>query len=126
MNMSTLLYIAAFFAFAVGIAHSYLGERKILIPLLQRGGLPEIRGSAHTTARVLRIAWHVTTLLFWVIGVILILAAGNALSVQSVSAVFAATFLPLGLLSLVASRGRHVSWPPFLIIGGACLYAAVT
>ena len=121
-----MLYIAAFFAFAVGIAHSYLGERRILMPLFKRSDLPKVSGSAQTTARTLRVAWHITTYLFWAIGIMLILLARDALSVQSLSAVIAGTFLPLGLLSLVASRGRHISWLPFLIIGGACLYAATT
>lgn len=124
--MSTLLYIAAFFAFAVGIAHSYLGERKILLPLIQRGDLPKIRGSEETTATTIRIAWHVTTILFWVVGVVLIFMARNALHFQSITAILAGTFLPLGILSLIASRGRHVSWLPFLIIGGACMYAATS
>jgi hypothetical protein len=124
--LSTILYIAAFFAFAVGVAHSYLGERKILDPLIKRGNLPKIRGSEKTTARTIRIAWHVTTILFWVVGVVLIFLARNALNFQSMSAILAGTFLPLGVLSLIASRGRHVSWLPFLIIGGACLYAATT
>jgi hypothetical protein len=124
--MSTVLYIAAFFAFAIGIAHSYLGERKIIAPLFERGNLPKIRGSEQTTATTIRVAWHITTYLFWAFGVILILLARDALSFQSVAAILAGTFLPMGLLSLIASRGRHVSWLPFLIIGGASLYAATT
>lgn len=124
--MSTLLYIAAFFAFAVGIAHSYLGEHKIIAPLLARGNLPKIRGSEQTTATTIRVAWHVTTYLFWAFGVILVFLARDALSWHSVAAILAATFLPMGFLSLIASRGRHVSWLPFLIIGGACLFAATT
>jgi len=96
------------------------------MPLFRRGDLPKIRGSGQTTQKTIRIAWHVTTILFWVFGLILLLMARNALTVQSMSAVMAGTFLPMGVLSLVASRGRHVSWLPFLIIGGACLYAAAT
>ncbi len=124
--LSTILYIAAFFAFAVGIAHSYLGERRILLPLIKRGNLPKIRGSEEITAKTIRIAWHATTVLFWVVGVILIFLARNALDFHSMSAILAGTFLPLGILSLIASRGRHVSWLPFLIIGAACMYAATS
>lgn len=122
--MATLLYIAAFFAFLVGVAHSYLGERRIITPLLKRGNLPFVRGSEKNTATTIRIAWHLTTILFWVVAIILLLMARNALNFQSTAVVFACTFLPLGLLSLVVSRGKHVSWLPFLIIGGVCLYAA--
>ncbi|MBT8085498.1 MAG: hypothetical protein KJO19_11480 [Woeseia sp.] len=125
-GQTMMFYIAAFFCFAVGCAHSYLGERKIIAPLLRRGELPKIRNSEETTARVIRVAWHMTTLLFWVSGVLFILMAQNKLNVQNVSISFASLFLPMGLISLVVSRGRHVSWPPFLIVGGICLYAATT
>ena len=123
--MPTLLYLAAFCAFFVGAAHSYLGELRIIQPLLSHGNFPVIRGSRKNTANIIRVAWHITTILFWVIGVILLLMARDALNSQSAAVVLASTFLPLGLHSLVASRAKHISWLPFLIIGGVSLYTSV-
>ena len=54
--MRTTLYVAAFLIVAVGIAHSYLGERYILIRLFRRENLPELFGSAGFTIRTLRFA----------------------------------------------------------------------
>jgi len=123
--MAVLLYIAAFSAFFVGAAHSYLGEQRIIKPLLEHGNLPSVRGSQKNTAAIIRVAWHITTILYWVFGVLFVLMARDALNLQNVAVVFACTFLPLGLHSLVASRGKHISWLPFLTIGGVSLYTAL-
>ena len=56
--MEILLYLAAFLAVAVGIAHSYLGEHYILIRLFRRDGIPTLFGSPEFTIRTLRFAWH--------------------------------------------------------------------
>jgi len=59
--MHIALYIAAFLAISVGISHSYLGERYILIRLFFRNDLPKLFGSSDFTMRTLRFAWHVTS-----------------------------------------------------------------
>jgi hypothetical protein len=56
-----VLNIAAVLMFVTGIAHSYLGERYILIRLFKRDGLPKILGSAAFTSGTLRFVWHLTT-----------------------------------------------------------------
>ena len=43
--MNSLLVFSAFLTIAVGVAHSYLGERYILIRLFKRTDLPRLRGS---------------------------------------------------------------------------------
>lgn len=123
--MTTLLSIAAFLAFAVGAAHSYLGERYILVRLLRRpDALPRLRGGTEFTARTLRFAWHLTTLAWWGFAAILVLLAREAVSFRNVCAVLAATFLLSGAVTFLASRGRHLAWIVFLAIGAICLYAA--
>ena len=123
--MSTLLYIAAFFTFAIGILHSVLGERYILIRLFRRNDLPMLFGGPEFTVLTLRFAWHLTTIAWWGFAVILILLAEQSFSFQNISMVLAVTFLVTGFIALVASRGRHFSWPVFLFIGGVSLYAAI-
>jgi len=122
--LNTLLIIAAFLAFAVGVVHSVLGERYILVRLFRRDNLPKLFGSAAFTVRILRFAWHLTTIAWWGFAALIYLLARNSISAQNLSFVLAGTFLISGVIALVASRGRHLAWPVFLFIGGACLYAA--
>jgi hypothetical protein len=123
--MTTLLYSAAFLAFAVGIAHSLLGERYILIRLFRRTELPKLFGSTLFTIRVLRFAWHITTIAWWGFAAILALLATQSLSQRSLFIVLAITFLTTAAITFAISRGKHLAWPIFLFIGGVCCYAAV-
>src|SRR5882672_6571865 len=124
--MNVALYVAAFIAFAVGLAHSILGERYILMRLFRREGLPKLFGGTEFTIRTLRFAWHITTIAWWGFAAILVSLAQQSLSLQNLSLVLAATFLLTGTITLVISRGQHLAWPVFLFIGGVCLYAAAT
>lgn len=121
-----LLYLAAFLTFTVGVAHSYLGERYILIRLFRRENLPKLFGGTTFTTRTLRFAWHITTLAWWGFAVLLILLAQGALSSERALLVIGGVFLASGALTLVASRGRHLAWPVFLFIGLAALYVALS
>lgn len=126
MFMTTLLYIAALFTFLIGVAHSVLGERYILIRLFRRNNLPKLFGGTEFTVQTLRFAWHITTIAWWGFAAILVLLASDSFSLQNLFIVVATTFLTTGIIALVASRGRHFSWPVFLFIGGVGLYAAIT
>ena len=121
---TAFLYLAAFLAFAVGLAHSILGERYILVRLLRQDTLPPLFGGTTFTARTLRFAWHLTTVAWWGLAALLVLLAGRAISFRNVSAVLAATFLLTGAVTFIVSRGRHLAWIVFLAIGGISLYAA--
>ena len=122
--MTTMLFIAAFLAFVVGIAHSVLGERYILVRLFRRTELPKLFGSTLFTMRVLRFAWHLTTIAWWGFAAILVLLASQRVSPHNLSIVLAVTFLSTGAITFAISRGKHLAWPVFLFIGGVCLYAA--
>ena len=124
--MTTLLYIAAFLTFAIGVAHSVLGEHYILIRLFRSNNLPKLFGGTEFTIHTLRFAWHITTIAWWGFAAILVMLAEKSFSFQNLSIVLAATFLVTSAIALVASRGRHLSWPIFLFIGGVGLYAAIT
>lgn len=123
--METLLYLAAFFTFAIGIIHSVLGERYLLTRLFRQTDLPVLFGGTEFTALTLRFAWPLTTIAWWGFAAILVLLAERALSFQALSMVVAITFMVSGAIALLASKGRHYSWLVFLFVGGASLYAAV-
>lgn len=122
--MTILLIAAAFLAFAVGLAHSVLGERYILTRLLRGDTVPHLFGGPEFTARTLRFAWHLTTIAWWGFAAILGVLAGGAASPRNLSAVVAATFLLTGALTFLVSRGRHHAWIVFLAIGAICSYVA--
>ncbi len=123
MTHSTLLIVAALLAFAVGIAHSILGEKYLLIRLFRRPDLPKLFGSTGFTVRTLRFAWHITTVAWWGFGVMLWLASRDSLSQDNALMVLSITMLVTALVTLIASRGRHLAWPVFAAIAAAAWYA---
>jgi hypothetical protein len=117
------LYVAAFLLFLVGIAHSYLGERYILMRLFRRDDLPKIGGSSRFTMRTLRFAWHITSVAWWGFAAVVVLLANPPATSHAIGLVIGGTFLVHFAVVLAASRGRHLSWPVFLAIGILILYA---
>jgi len=111
---------------AIGIVHSYLGERYILIRLFRRENLPKLFGDTGFTKNVLRFAWHLTTISWFGFAAILVHLAGNSVSENVIGKIVAFTFVLHGLVALVVSKGRHLSWPVFLTIGIAVFYASNT
>lgn len=115
--MNLYLLIASILAILIGIIHSILGERLILIPLLKKE-LPQILGSDWITKRTLRFAWHVTSICWWGMAFITLLFASKPLDLTSIFVlhVFAVVFFLSFLISLIGGRGRHFSWYVFLAI----------
>jgi hypothetical protein len=124
MTQTTLLFVAALLSFAVGLAHSVLGEKYILMRLLRRPELPKLFGDTTFTARTLRFAWHLTTIAWWGFGAMLVLASRGLLSAGNTLLVLGATMAATAVMILVASRGRHLAWPVFLVIALIAFWAA--
>lgn len=115
--MQTLLYFAAGLVVALGVAHSVLGERYILIRLFRREGLPKLFGSSDFTTRTLRFAWHLTTIAWFGFAALLVRGAEGQLAGETLR-IIGGTFLLSGLVALIASRGKHLAWVVMLCIGG--------
>jgi hypothetical protein len=98
-------------------AHSYLGERYIPIRLFRRHDLPTLFGGAEFTKHTLRFAWHLTSVAYIGLAVVLTLlpSAGGA-SPSAPARAVAATFAVSGVVALVGSKGRHLSWIVFFVI----------
>ena len=122
--MTTALTIAACALVGIGIAHSILGERYILMRLFRRGDLPRLLGGTEFTRRTLRFAWHVTSIAWWGFAALLLMVARGPIATQDVARVTGVTLIATGLVALIGSRGRHLSWPVFLAIGSIALMAA--
>jgi hypothetical protein len=117
--MRSALLTAAFLTILLASAHSYLGERYLLIRLFRRTELPKLFGGVEFTKQTLRFAWHITSIAW--LGLASLIAAlasapGDAQLTQArlIAGVFAAS----GMAALLGSRGRHLSWIVFFAIAG--------
>ena len=125
--MSTALLTAAALSAAIGIVHSWLGERRLIGPLLD----PETRTGmlAHSAfARsVLRFAWHITTIAWIGIGAVFAIFATAPLTAldRSVLVALALTMAVTGAVIFYTGRGRHWAWPVFLAIAALAAYPAL-
>ena len=111
-----MLYSAALLIFLLGLAHSVLGERFILMRLFRRPDLPKLFGGTEFTTRTLRFAWHLTTIAWWGLGAILVLAAQEQLTAANTLRTIAAVAIVSACLPLLITRARHLSWIVLLLI----------
>lgn len=112
-----MLVAAALLMFATGLAHSYLGERYLLMRLFRRDDLPRLFGGTRFTTGTLRFVWHLLTVVWWGIAVLTLRASGQALDSRNVLGVFSTVALASAVLPFVLTRGKHLSWIVFLVIG---------
>ena len=125
MSTEGLLYlIAALLVFGIGVAHSVLGERYILIRLFRRNDLPKLFGGTEFTSRTLRFAWHLTTIAWWGAAALFFAMAQWPITQGLVSLILGVTFLATTVVTFVISRGRHLAWPVFLVISLIAFYGA--
>lgn len=121
-----MLIIGALLLVLIGFIHSYLGEKYILIRLFRRDNLPKLLGSDWFTKRVLRFAWHLTTLAWWGFAAILYVLSKPQANIQGeILAIIALVFALSGLLSLLFSRGKHLSWLCFFAIAFTSYYGSI-
>ena len=119
-----MLITGAFLAIFIGLVHSYLGERYILTRLFERE-LPKLLGSDWFTKRVLRFAWHLTTVAWWgFAGILFILSNPGEHIQKQILMVIAVVFLVSGLFSASFTKGKHTSWIFFWLISGLSFYVA--
>ena len=112
------LIAAAILIFAIGGVHSWLGERRLIGPLLAPERRQGLLAKSFFARQVLRFAWHLTSLAWWGMGLIVATLAFSSIGGQErlVLGIVAATFLLTGGITLIVSRGRHLAWPIFLAI----------
>lgn len=122
---SPVLIVAALLAVGIGLAHSFLGEKYILIRLF-RQPLPHLFGDDRFTRQTLRFAWHLTTVAWFGLAAIMILLQLEDASRLNLLRVIGATFAVTAVTALVASHGRHLSWLVFGSITLICFFAART
>lgn len=112
MTLAAILFVA------LGLAHSILGERYILVRLFCREDLPKLFGSSQFTTRTLRFAWHIMTVAWFGFAALLVQIGQGQLTPQSAAQVIGMTSIASGFLPLIITRGKHLSWMVLFIIGG--------
>ena len=121
-----MLLIAAFMLICIGAVHSYFGERYILIRLFRRDNIPKVNGSSWYTKRVLRFAWHLTTVSWWGFAAILVVLEFPTINAQRfVLSVVSIVFFVSGVMSASSTKFQHLSWPVFWLTSVLCGYVAL-
>jgi hypothetical protein len=122
--MNGALVSAAVLTALLAAAHSYLGERYILIRLFRREDIPKLFGGTTFTKQTLRFAWHLTSVLavgFAALLIVLARPGGGDPQVQA--RVIGVTFGACGVVALVGSRGRHLAWIAFFAMAALAFWA---
>ena len=118
-----MLLAAATLMILLGLAHSVLGERYLLIRLFRRPDLPKLFGGTAFTTRTLRFAWHLTTVIAWGLAAVVLQLDGLPdAGGRHIATILSITLLIAGMLPLLMTRGRHLSWL-VLFAAGALLLA---
>lgn len=108
----------------IGIVHSWLGEIKLINPLVSPATRTGILAHSRFARQVLRFAWHLTTLSWWGMAVVLAvigLSQGDSTG-KMVAIIYAGTFGLLAAITLYAGRGRHHAWWVFAAIAALTAY----
>ena len=120
-----MLFVAAALLALLAIAHSILGEVRLIKPVAALGDLPRLYGTTDFTGATLRFAWHVTSVLGLGVAAVILAIALGAGPVVLVS-IIGWTMIACGILPLVFTRGRHVAWAVFIAAGVLCLLSAAS
>jgi hypothetical protein len=118
-----VLLTALILIISIGLIHSYLGEKYILMRLF-RQPLPKLFGDDSFTKQTLRFVWHLLTVAWFGLAAVLVLAHTDNASNSNLLNAIAITFAVTAITALVASRGRHLSWIVFSAISILCYVAA--
>lgn len=118
-----MLVAAALLAIGIGLVHSYLGEKYVLIRLF-RQPLPKLFGDDHFTKQTIRFVWHILTIAWFGFAALLYLLDSPQVSRPHMLIVIGGMFATTGLVALIASRGKHLSWIVFGTISILCFMAA--
>lgn len=118
-----MLLVAIMLLLGIGVVHSYLGEKYILMRLFRRP-LPKLFGDDTFTRRTIRFAWHLLTVAWFGFAAVLALAYLDRVSQPALLEVVGVTFAVTAATALVASRGRHLSWLVFAAVSIICFAAA--
>ena len=118
------LWLSAGLMALTALVHSWLGEKRIVMPLLAyRDGVMQ-----RPLARfIVPFAWHLTSLIGLIVIAILFAWAWAPDQADTVGlAMTGIVFTVSGIWDALGSKGRHVGWPPLTLVGLFSLAALAT
>ncbi len=118
--MNAPLFIAGMLAFAIGVVHSALGEKYVVVPLCGEN-CPPLGKSRTFMRQIIRFGWHLTTVLFWGFAALLINMSLASRGILTARAIVGWTFFAAAVVSVVGTKGKHYSWVVFAVIAGLVL-----
>lgn len=117
-SMIFQLLVAVCIATLVGVSvlHSWGGERYLWRPLFKHKGNPVLESPL--ARMVLRGAWHLTSVMWLVLALVLHAAAfAPDTLVATVLGAVGISFVVVGVIDLIGTRGRHIGWPLLMLVG---------
>lgn len=110
-----MLYFAATLLFLVGSMHSLLGEKSLIRPLLAKEDFPVVLGSQRNGRLTLWFGWHALTVFWWAQAYVLMqMAVDIETAARTTMISLSLACGSIGLVALLVSRGKHLSWVFFL------------
>ena len=119
---ATLLMVSAALVVVTCFTHSFIGERRLIGPLmtLREGVLQN-----DLARQVLRFAWHFSSGLGLIVAYVLFTYACNPSAIDRTMIVLIGLVLAgSGLFDAIYTRGKHIGWP-LLTAAGATTLAAL-
>ena len=109
--------VAALLLVLLALAHSFLGEKYILIRLFKRGDLPKLFGGDFFTKATLRFVWHLLTVAWLGIAMLVLVALGPSHDPDLVRHILGWISIISAALPLYFTRGKHLSWVVLIVVG---------
>lgn len=116
-----MILTAAIILILIGLAHSFLGERYILMRLFKRDNIPHLFGSDHFTKGTLRFCWHIMSVAAFGFSAILFNTSSNEMFTLYVIGI---VFFICAILSIFYTKAKHLSWIAFLVVSAICFIEA--
>ncbi|MBH5322522.1 hypothetical protein [Aurantiacibacter sediminis] len=114
LNPTFMLLMAAALCAITALIHSVLGEHRLIGPILA-SGMPLMESPL--ARNVTRFAWHWTTVLWFCVAAVLVLAAYGDIDAPWLILGIGIAHLVAGVADAVMTRGQHMGWPLITLIG---------
>ncbi|MCP4551188.1 MAG: hypothetical protein GY834_03905 [Bacteroidetes bacterium] len=113
--MNLFFLSAAILLVIIGLIHSFVGEQKLITPLSRQTSNTVFEEDS-LNRPVLRVAWHLTTIAWWGLAIVIFDLANLSRPPQLTVHAMAGTFILTGFSIGVFTRGKHPAWIVFGII----------
>ncbi len=121
-----LLVLAGLGCLTAAIVHSMVGERLFIRPIQAQMTWPGGSKAAEFSRLIVRLAWHVTSVMWAGFAVLFIAPLLGFSSATAVYVVAAAIFAVIFVMTGPMTAWRHRGWPVFALITASLIAAVVT